>query len=137
MDSDLLTIKEVAAQLEISPNGVYQLIRRGRLASESKSSHGMRVRRDVLAAYQRSLARPTVRAGFAETLAEFTLATDMSPAEFDRRWAAGEIESTPENADLWTLAQVLIDWMNEQRQSRSPSAPRLQAPAFGLTGARH
>ncbi len=134
MEDELLTVPEVANELAISANGVYALLRRGRLPFEAKSAHGKRVRRSVLEAYQHSINQPTVQRGYMDTLAEFTLATDMSPAEFEREWMAREIESTPENTRLWGLAQVLLDWIASEREARSASGKAVAA--LGLSSAK-
>lgn len=119
MDSELLTVRQVADELGISTDGVYKLISRGRLEYEARSAHGKRVRRSVLEAYRQTFAPPTRRPTMDETLREFSLATDLSPAEFERRWLAREIDDTDENARLWGMARVLNRWLAKERSKRA------------------
>lgn len=123
MDSDeLLTVKQVAAELGISPDGVYKLISRGRLEYEARSAHNKRVRRSVLEAYRQSFAVPTRVRKMPEVLAEFSIASTLTPEEFERRWLARELEDTDENARLWAMARMLTRWLAQERSKRTEAS---------------
>lgn len=119
MDSELLTVKEVSDELGISTDGVYKLIRRGRLECEAKSAHSKRVRRSALEAYRQSFAPPSRRPTMPEVLAEFSVSTPLSPEEFERRWLARELDDTGENVRLWAMARMLSRWLAEERGKRT------------------
>lgn len=111
-----------------APHRGHRRARRGRLEYEARSAHGKRVRRSVLEAYRQTFAPPTRRPAIDETLREFSLATDLSPAEFERRWLAREIDDTDENARLWGMARVLNRWLAKERSKRA------KAGAVAVTG---
>ncbi len=60
MQSAYLTVPQVAAELDMSPDGVYKLIKRGRLPAIRRSERGLRVSRVALAAYLRRLRQSEV-----------------------------------------------------------------------------
>jgi excisionase family DNA binding protein len=108
-----LTVAEVAAELEMTNDGVYKLIRRGKLEGVRRSERGLRVPQEALAAYQRRLAkRPhTVSielTSASHARADFEAATGVSAAEWRRRWKADEIEETVDNMLLTIRALVLL-----------------------------
>jgi excisionase family DNA binding protein len=114
MQTAYLTIPEVAAELEISTDGVYKLIKRGKLPAIRRSERGMRISRVAFDAYQRRLRdgettelaqEPNARVD--ELRSEFECETSLSPDEWERRWKAGEIEDTAENMRLAIRALTL------------------------------
>lgn len=113
MDGGYLTVAEVAAELDMTNDGVYKLIKRGKLEGVRRSERGLRVPQAALAAYQRRLAeRPrTVSIAFTSTAhagAAFEAATGVSAAEWQRRWKADEIEDTVDNMILTIRALVVL-----------------------------
>jgi excisionase family DNA binding protein len=60
VQSAYLTVPQVAAELDMSPDGVYKLIKRGRLPAIRRSERGLRVSRVALAAYLRRLRQSEV-----------------------------------------------------------------------------
>jgi excisionase family DNA binding protein len=115
-----LTIQQVAAELEISADGVYKLIKRGKLPAIRRSERGMRVSRVAFDAYVRRLRRGTTSA--ASTLdaerggvdAEFERDTGISPEEWERRWKAEEIEDSAKNMQL-TIRALSLRLVERQR----------------------
>lgn len=114
--SPYLTASEVADELGISTSGVYKLIKRGKLPAIRRSERGLRVSRLALEAYQRRLQRggpniPPIRyssKSVAESRAEFEAQTGMSPAQWERRWQAEQIEDSAENMRLAARAMSLL-----------------------------
>ncbi len=115
MQTAYLTVPQVAAELDISTDGVYKLIKRGKLPAIRRSERGMRVSRVALDAYQRRLRHsetppmttPEPNAEIDGLLAEFERDTGMSPREWERRWKAEEIEDNAENMRLTIRALTL------------------------------
>jgi excisionase family DNA binding protein len=100
-----LTVTEVAAELGMTRDGVYKLVRRGKLKAVRRSERQIYVSRLALAAYRRRLAGEapdtTLLAGemsFAELLSRFKSDTGRAPGEWLEDWKADRIEDSPENA---------------------------------------
>ncbi len=113
MGAGYLTVAEVAAELEMTRDGVYKLIQRGKLDGVRRSERGLRVPQDALAAYQRRLrGRPrllTIEFGDAVRAAErFTADTGISAVGWVQRWKADEIENTVDNAILTIQALIVL-----------------------------
>lgn len=135
MPGAYLTVPQVAAELDMSPDGVYKLIKRGRLPAIRRSERGLRVSRVALAAYLRRLRQREVgrrvggvlqgdaavdvsdaqareegeaNANLAQLRAEFERETDLSPHEWERRWKADELEDSAENMRLAIRALGLL-----------------------------
>lgn len=112
MQTAYLTVPQVAAELDISMDGVYKLIKRGKLPAIRRSERGMRVAFD---AYQRrlrhgetpSMSTPEPNAEMDGLRAEFERDTGLSPREWERRWKAEEIEDSAENMRLLIRALTL------------------------------
>jgi excisionase family DNA binding protein len=115
MQTAYLTIPQVATELDISADGVYKLIKRGKLPAIRRSERGMRVSRAAFDAYQRRLHNGDMPSAFtpkpnAEMNAlhtEFERDTGLSPREWERRWKAEEIEDSAENMRLTIRALTL------------------------------
>jgi excisionase family DNA binding protein len=122
-----LTVPQVAAELNISTDGVYKLIKRGKLPAIRRSERGIRVSRISLDAYQRRLHRgetpnaPTREstAELDDLHAEFEPDTGLSPREWEHRWKAEEIEDSAENMRL-TIRALTLHLAG--RQERVPMA---------------
>jgi excisionase family DNA binding protein len=118
-----LTIPQVAAELDISTDGVYKLIKRGKLPAIRRSERGMRVSRVAFDAYQRrlrhgetpSVSIPKLNVEIYGLHAEFERDTGFSPREWERRWKAEEIEDSAENMRLTIRALTLH--LTEQQKS--------------------
>jgi excisionase family DNA binding protein len=116
MQTAYLTISEVATELDISADGVYKLIKRGKLPAIRRSERGLRVSRVALDAYQRrvrgdSTPIPEIRlidTGIEELRTRFEHETGLSPHEWERRWKAEEIEDSSENMQLAIRALGLL-----------------------------
>jgi excisionase family DNA binding protein len=114
MKSAYMTIPEVAGELHISKDGVYKLVKRGKLPAVRRSERGMRVSRAALDAYQRRLhqgapevpaTRPVELDGL---LADFERETGRSPQEWQGLWKADEMEDTAANMRLTIRALALL-----------------------------
>jgi excisionase family DNA binding protein len=111
-----LTAAEVAEALGISRAGVYKLISRGKLPAVRLSERNLRVSRLALDAYSRRLQaglqsarRLEVRKTDPAALREsFEAATGMTPAEWQRRWEAGQLDDTAENMAFAIDASWLV-----------------------------
>lgn len=131
MSSPYLTASEVAGELGISTSGVYKLIKRGKLPAIRRSERGMRVSRLALEAYRRRLQpggsslHPIKYSdkSLDEARAEFEAETGMSPAEWERRWQAEQVEDSAENMRLTVRAMSLLLY----GQANSPHAESTRA----------
>ena len=123
MQSAYLTIPQVAAELDITTDGVYKLIKRGKLAAIRRSERGMRVSRAAFDAYQRRLrnddATPSVAPSELNSepdglQAEFEHDTGLTPREWERKWKTREIEDSAENMRL-TIRALTLRLAEQQR----------------------
>jgi len=127
MQSAYLTVPQVAAELDISPDGVYKLIKRGKLPAIRRSERGMRISRVALAAYLRRLQQgeaPDTQAqevdmDVDQLRAEFERETGISPREWERRWKAQKIEDSAENMRLTIRALGLLVAESQQRSNHA------------------
>ena len=122
MNPGYLTVAEVAAELEMTNDGVYKLIKRGKLEGVRRSERGLRIPQEALADYQRRLVeRPRAVSieltSSPRARADFEADTGVSPAGWQRRWKADEIVDTVENMILTARALVLL-----AAQARSDTA---------------
>jgi excisionase family DNA binding protein len=113
VNPEYLTVAEVATELEMTNDGVYKLIKRGKLEGVRRSERGLRVPREALAHYQRRLAkRPNTVSiqltSSSDARADFEAAAGVSAAEWQRRWKADEIEDTVGNMILTMRALGLL-----------------------------
>ena len=113
MNPGYLTVGEVAAELEMTNDGVYKLIKRGKLEGVRRSERGLRVPQEALADYQRRLVeRPRAVSveltSSSRARADFEADTGISPAEWQRRWKTDEIEDTVDNMILTVRALALM-----------------------------
>jgi excisionase family DNA binding protein len=138
MQSAYLTVAEVASELGISKDGVYKLIRRGKLPAIRRSERGLRISRLALDAYQRRLQDGGVRlppiehrsASLDELRVEFERETGLSPAEWEQRWKADQIEDSAENMALAIRALGLLLYaQDEHGQPDGRADQRAQRPA--------
>jgi excisionase family DNA binding protein len=116
MQSAYLTVPQVAAELDITTDGVYKLIKRGKLPAIRRSERGMRVSRMAFDAYQRRLhnnaetpsVAPSEPSSELDGLqAHFEHDTGLTPREWERKWKAQEIEDSAENMRLTIRALTL------------------------------
>jgi excisionase family DNA binding protein len=122
MQTAYLTVPQVAAELDISADGVYKLIKRGRLPAIRRSERGLRISRVALDAYQRRLRHggislmpmPQPSADMEASRADFERETGFSPREWERRWKADEIEDSTENMRRAIRALALL--LNERHE---------------------
>jgi excisionase family DNA binding protein len=134
MPTAYLTIPQVAAELDISTDGVYKLIKRGKLPAIRRSERGMRVSRVAFDAYQRRLrnaiapstSTPELNIELDGLQAEFEHDTGVSPREWERRWKAEEIEDSAENMRLTirALALHLAEQQKTAARQRTVRRPR-------------
>jgi excisionase family DNA binding protein len=103
----LLTVGEVADRLQMTPDGVYKLIQRGKLEAVKLSERKTRVPEDAFNRYYARLeawadrylaAIPRITAEQART--EFEAATGQTPEAWLTAWKRDELEDTPENMSL-------------------------------------
>ena len=135
MQTAYLTIPQVATELDITTDGVYKLIKRGKLPAIRLSERGMRVSRAAFDAYQRRLhngktplvstSGPNAEMNALHT--EFERDTGLSPREWERRWKAEQIEDTAENMRL-TIRALTLNLAGQHkptdRQSTTAGKPR-------------
>jgi excisionase family DNA binding protein len=116
MHNAYLTVPQIAAELDITTDGVYKLIKRGKLPAIRRSERGMRVSRVAFDAYQRRLRHGATQSMSTPELdvetsgglhAEFERDTGLSPREWVRRWKAEEITDSAENMRLAIRAITL------------------------------
>ncbi len=110
----LLTVAEAAARLQMTNDGVYKLIKRGRLQALRLSERKTRIVADSLEAYiaasqawadQFIAAQP--RAPRETVVATFVAETGMTPEDWLAAWKRDELEDTPENMALLVRAAGL------------------------------
>ena len=131
MQNAYLTVPQVATELDISTDGVYKLIKRGKLAAIRRSERGMRVSRVALDAYQRRLrngktppvSTPEPSVEMDELHAEFERDTGLTPREWERRWKAEEIEDSAENMRL-TIRALTLHLAKQQRTAARKKTAR-------------
>lgn len=135
MQNAYLTVPQVAAELDISTDGVYKLIKRGKLPAIRRSERGMRVSRVAFDAYQHRLhhsetpATPTPGPNIDVDLlnAEFERDTGLTPRTWERRWKDEEIEDSAENMRL-TIRALTLNLAEQHkpagRHSTAPDKPR-------------
>jgi excisionase family DNA binding protein len=134
MQTAYLTVPQVAAELDISTDGVYKLIKRGKLPAIRRSERGIRISRVAFDAYQRrlrnsetpSVSTPELKTEMDGLYAEFERDTGLSPHEWERRWKAEEIEDSAENMRL-TIRALTLHHAEQQRtavRQRTVRKPR-------------
>jgi excisionase family DNA binding protein len=124
VQSAYLTVSHVAEQLDISTSGVYKLIQRGKLPAVRRSERGLRVPRIALDAYKHRLQSrgssvPPIAVAtttLEESRAQFERETHFSPAEWERRWKAEQIEDSAENMALAIRALGLLLREEDERK---------------------
>jgi len=132
MQSAYLTVPQVAAELDITTDGVYKLIKRGKLAAIRRSERGMRVSRVAFDAYQRRLhngdetpsvspSEPHIELDGLQ--AEFENDTGLTPREWERKWKAQEIEDSAENMRL-TIRALTLHLAKQQRTATRKKTAR-------------
>ena len=134
MQNAYLTVPQVAAKLDITTDGVYKLIKRGKLPAIRRSERGMRISRVAFDAYQRRLrddmapstSPPEQHVELDELQAEFENDTGLTPREWERKWKAQEIEDSAENMRL-TIRALTLHLAKQQRiaaRKRTARKPR-------------
>lgn len=111
----LLTVADVAERLEMTNDGVYKLIQRGKLDAVRLSARKTRVSAQSLERYMQATqawvdryldAQPRID---VQTLREmFTAEAEMSPEDWLAAWKRDEIEDTAENMRLLAHAAALV-----------------------------
>lgn len=110
----LLTVAEAADRLQMTNDGVYKLIKRGRLRAIRLSERKTRIAADSLDAYiaasqawadQYVAAQP--RAPRDTVVSAFITETGMTPEDWLAAWKRDELEDTPENMALLVRAAGL------------------------------
>jgi excisionase family DNA binding protein len=132
MQSAYLTVPQVAAELEISTDGVYKLIKRGKLPAIRRSERGLRVSRVAFDSYQRRLCHsetpvtpiPEPHVDVDGLSAEFERETGLSPRTWEHRWKAEKIEDSAENMRLAIRALTLNLAERHKPASRQSTAAR-------------
>lgn len=114
MQDSTLTVPQVAAELGMTPAGVYKLIQRGKLDAERVSERKTTVRRnalDVFIAEQRALVasrRAALPAADPSALRRiFEETTGCAPEQWLEKWKADQLDDTPENMKLLVRAMAL------------------------------
>jgi hypothetical protein len=101
---NFLTVPEVAGRLDMTTNGVYKLIQRGKLMSIRKSERKTLVPESALRSYQSRLTGHSPDFDFPgstmstnEARNRFTEETGRSPESWADAWKSDAIEDSPEN----------------------------------------
>ncbi|MBF6619285.1 MAG: helix-turn-helix domain-containing protein [Patulibacter sp.] len=115
------TVEQVARELEMTKDGVYKLIKRGRLKAIRVSERNIRVSDVALAAYRRRVSRgdadptgtalPAVKPRtFQELLDAFVRDTGRTPEQWCEAWKRDDVEDSPENQRRTMSALALCSW---------------------------
>jgi excisionase family DNA binding protein len=112
---DLLTVAEVAARLQMTTDGVYKLIQRGKLKATRVSERKTRVPSAALAEYE-AVTQAWVERYLDESAASiteqpevsFTATTGMTPEAWLAAWKRDEIKDSTENMQLLAHAAALV-----------------------------
>lgn len=123
-----LTAGEVAEELGMTRDGVYKLVRRGKLKAIRRSERQMLVSRLALDAYRRRLEgqgpdtrRPHGRHSLAELRAAFQRDTGRTPEDWIADWKTGDVEDSADNVRLTVQALGLRgEGSDEARKSSVP-----------------
>lgn len=140
-EQTLLTIPDVAERLQMTPDGVYKLIQRGKLESVRLSERKLRVTEAALQRFNdRQNARVDEylrqqRVGDPDELrAEFVRRTGSTPEEWLAAWKRDEFDDTPENMALLVHAAALRSAANNVPLSGPAVDPRATAALTGRRG---
>jgi excisionase family DNA binding protein len=113
-EPEYLTVPEVAALLQMTPDGVYKLIQRGKLEGTRLSERKMRITRAALDRFNTDLQRRAeeyfggVSSGTVESLTEaFVTETELDPVAWLAAWKRDELDDTPENMGLLVRAAAI------------------------------
>ena len=110
----LLTVGEVADNLQMTPDGVYKLIQRGKLEAIRLSERKTRIPEDAFARYRAQLearadqflaALPRMTAEQART--EFRTDTGQDPEAWLAAWKRDEFVDNPEHMGLLARASAI------------------------------
>ena len=113
-EQKLITVAEAASRLQMTNDGIYKLIKRGRLQAVRLSERKTRIVADSLENYvaasqawadQYIAAQP--RAPRDTVVAAFVADTGMIPDDWIAAWKRSEIEDTAENMALLVRAAAL------------------------------
>jgi excisionase family DNA binding protein len=135
-----LTVPEVAASLQMTPDGVYKLIQRGKLEGTRLSERKMRVTRAALDRFNADLQRRADEhlAGFTtgtvESLTEaFVTETGLDPVAWLGAWKRDELDDTPENMGLLVRAAGIRAMVADGQPTKVgvSGGNRTRAPAAG------
>jgi excisionase family DNA binding protein len=127
-----MTVPQVAKALQMSPDGVYKLIRRGKLKAVRISERKTYVSRLALDAYRRRLngegpdtTRPRSGASAADLRLDFERETGLTPEKWIGEWKRDRIEDSAENMQLLVRAVGLrvARTAEPARRKRSVSRP--------------
>lgn len=132
MKPGFLTVEQVARELEMTKDGVYKLIKRGKLKAIRLSERNIRVSDVALAAYQRRVAHgapgapapplPAVESRTYQELFEaFVRDTGRSPEQWCEAWKRDEVEDSAENQRRTMSALALCSWDSLDAEKRAAS----------------
>jgi excisionase family DNA binding protein len=124
-----LTVAQVAERLGMTPDGVYKLIQRGKLAADRVSERKTRVSQDALDQFvrtQQNAVRRFRAATPAQNLHElrerFEVQTGRSPESWLKAWKSEELDDTPESMQVLVRAIAL--------RGNAKTAPIMQPAAY-------
>ena len=110
----LMTIQAVAERLQVTPDGVYKLIQRGKLEAVKISERKTRIPASAFERYMRAIQGRADAYLEAQEIVEpdvarqrFEEMTGMSATEWLDAWKRDEIEDTAENMELLVAAAGL------------------------------
>ena len=126
----LLTVTEVAEQLQMTTDGVYKLIQRGKLDAVRLSERKTRIPAASLARYTAATqawvdryldSQPTVDLDLLRT--DFTNETSLSPEDWVATWKRNELDDTAENMQLLARAAALHKAPSQVAQNSAAASP--------------
>lgn len=140
--NELLSVNEVAEVLGISPSGVYQLLRRGRLRKVRQHAKGTRVSRRDLDAYVSWLNEPAPartsrleqKRSPHEVIGLFVQETGLTPAQYVSAWQRDEIDDDDRGMELLMVAEDLMSWLEDEATEMQGS--RADQSAMALAASR-
>jgi excisionase family DNA binding protein len=124
-----LTIPQVAEELEMTRDGVYKLVRRGKLKAVRVSERRMYVSQPALDAYRRRLngegpdTRRPESASASDLRAAFERDTGRTPEQWVADWKANRIEDSAESMRRTVDALSLRELADTAERDRGSTGP--------------
>jgi excisionase family DNA binding protein len=135
-EPEYLTVPEVATLLQMTPDGVYKLIQRGKLEGTRLSERKMRITRAALERFNTDLQQRAEEylggfsVGTVESLTEaFITETELDPVDWLAAWKRDELNDTPENMGLLVRAAAIRAMAADEQPASDGIITRGTTPA--------